>query len=330
MRKWVPLVLPLVGLGIFVWIIRGIGLSNILGVLRGVDPRKLLIFPLFTIFIIWMHGLRWRLLMRMVGIDYSLWRSNVVWAIGFFGASITPAKVGDALRAYYLSRDAEREFAVCFATVVIDRLLDLVVMLVLGIVTLLLFSYYYIRLASVWIIVAAIPVLFFLIYLFFHRELMRRFLGPFFRTLVPSRYREELSLHFHSFYDAMAIYLRNWKQTSVGFTYTLLFWGAVLLMAYAIVRMLGLNITLGYLALLLPMLTLVETIPVSVAGLGTREAAAIYFFSVVGVGGTEAVAFSLLYVLLGTYMVAAVGFVAWLFKPRRLRGNFVRSTSPAE
>jgi hypothetical protein len=319
MRKWVPLVLPLVGLVTFIWIMRGIGVSNVIDVVRGVDPRKLLIFPFFTAFIIWMHGLRWRSLLGMVGIDYPLWRSSIVWTIGFFGAAITPAKVGDALRAYYLSRDTDRDFAACFATVVVDRLLDIVVMMGLGVVSLLLFSYYYIRLASIWIIVAAVPVIGGLMYLFFHRELMRRFFGPFFRTLVPARYRDELSLHFNGFYDAMGIYVRGWRKTGPGFVYTILFWLAVLFMAYAIIRVLDLNITFGYIALRLPLLTLVETIPVSIAGLGTREAAAIYFFSVVGVGGSEAVAFSLLYVFLGTYMVASVGFVAWLLKPRRFR-----------
>ncbi len=327
MRKWVPLVLPLVGLVMFVWIVRGIGLSNIVDVLRDIDPRKLLIFPPITAFIIWMHGLRWRLLMRMIGIDYSRWKSTMVWSIGFFGASVTPAKVGDALRAYYLARDTDRVFAECFATVVVDRLLDIVVMLVLGVVSGVIFTYYYAPVASVWIIVAALPVVFFFIYLFFHRELMKKLLGPLFRTLVPSRYRDEMSLHFHGFYDALGVYLREWKRTSVGFTYTLLFWASVLLLAYAVSRMLELQVTLGYLCLLLPLLTLVEIIPVSVAGLGTREAAAIYLFSVVGVGGTEAVAFSLLYVVLGTYMVAAVGFVAWLFKPRSLRDKLKKKTT---
>jgi uncharacterized protein (TIRG00374 family) len=133
MKRWITLILPLIGLAIFVWIIRGIGLGNVLEIIRGIDPRKLLIFPVFTALILWVHALRWQYLMRIIGIEYGLWRSAMVWAIGFFGASITPAKVGDALRAYYLSRDIDRSFAESFLTVVVDRLFDVIVMLLLGI-----------------------------------------------------------------------------------------------------------------------------------------------------------------------------------------------------
>jgi amino acid transporter len=46
----------------------------------------------------------------------------------------------------------------------------------------------------------------------------------------------------------------------------------------------------------------------------------IYFFGIVGIDDpAQAVAFSLLYVLLGLYAVALVGFFAWLFMPRTLR-----------
>lgn len=319
MKKWVTLVLPLIGLAVFVLIIRGIGVDNVLETFRRVDPRKLFIFPLFTVFILWMHGLRWRYLMRIIGIDYSLWRSTMVWAIGFFGASVTPAKVGDALRAYYLSRDADRDLADCLLTVVVDRLLDVLTMLVFGVIAVLIFSYRYIHLPSVWIVVIAAVGVVALIYLFSHRQLIKKLLGPLFRTLTPAKYRDELSLHFNSFYDSVGIYRREWRRTSVGFLYTVLFWAAVTVMAYTVTWVLDIDISLGYVCLMVPMITLVEIVPISVSGLGTRDAAVIYCFSVVGIGSAEAVAFSLLYVVLGTYLVAGVGFVAWLFRPSKVR-----------
>ena len=53
---------------------------------------------------------------------------------------------------------------------------------------------------------------------------------------------------------------------------------------------------------------------------GTREAAVIYFFGVVGVNDpAQSVAFALMYVLLGLYAVALLGLFAWLFMPRSLR-----------
>jgi len=328
MKRWITLILPVIGLGIFVLIIRSIGLGNVVETIRGVDPRKLLIFPLFTAFIIWMHGLRWQFLMRIIGIDYSLWRSTMVWSIGFFAASVTPAKVGDAARAYYLSRDTGYNFAECLLTVVIDRLLDVFVMLALGVIAVPIFSYYYMELPSVWIALGAAMLIVGLIYLLLHRRLMRKLLGPFVRVLVPAKYREEMTLHFHSFYDALAVYIRNWKRTSIGLIYTLFFWAAVGGLAYTVTRVLDIDVSLRYLILMLPLLTLVEIIPISVSGLGTREAASIYLFSVIGVSSTEAVAFSLMYLVLGTYLVASVGLFAWLLKPRSLRKKLKDTMEP--
>jgi uncharacterized membrane protein YbhN (UPF0104 family) len=67
----------------------------------------------------------------------------------------------------------------------------------------------------------------------------------------------------------------------------------------------------------MPVVTLVEIIPFSISGLGTRDATVIYFFAAVGVGSAEAVGFSIAYVLIGTYLAALVGFVLWLRSPMR-------------
>jgi uncharacterized protein (TIRG00374 family) len=203
-------------------------------------------------------------------------------------------------------------------------------MLLLGVVAVFVFSYYYIQLPSVWIILGCVPLLAGLIYLLLHRELMRKLFGPFFKSLTPEKYRDELSLHFHSFYDTLGIYLRSWRRTSVCFIHTLVFWILVLLLAYSVTRVLEIEVSIGYMALILPMLTLVEIIPISISGLGTREAAVIYFFGIVGIEDpAQAVAFSLMYVLLGLYAVALVGFFAWLLMPRSLREK-IRAPLPSK
>jgi hypothetical protein len=68
----------------------------------------------------------------------------------------------------------------------------------------------------------------------------------------------------------------------------------------------------------MPMVTLVEIIPVSVSGIGTREATVIFFFSAVGIGSAQAVAFSVGYLIAGTYLTALAGFIAWLANPAKL------------
>lgn len=319
LKRWLPLFLPFVGLAIFVWIVSGTGVQRILDTFRGVNPRRLLIFPCFTILILWLRGYRWWLLIRVVGVEYSQWRSTVVWSIGFFAAAITPGKVGDAVRAFYLSRETGRRFGESFLTVFVDRLMDLVTMLVLGLVTLLIFSYRYTDIPSFWVILVASLALLSLLYLVLHRELMKKLMGPITKMLTPARYREQLSAEVHGFYDGLARYGKQWKTTSLAVFLTLVFWFMAFGLAYTTTWVVGIDISFGYVLLMMPMITLVEIIPISISGLGTREAAAIFFFSIVGIGSAEAVGFSITYLLAGTYLLALVGFIAWLANPAKLR-----------
>jgi uncharacterized protein (TIRG00374 family) len=265
------------------------------------------------------RGLRWQWIMGTIGIKYSLWRSSIVWSVGAFAAAVTPGKVGDAVRAVYLSRDTGRNFGECFLTVFIDRLLDLVTILVAGVITTLIFSYYYIKLPSVWLVILFVLGILFVLYMLMHRNLMRRLIGPLFRALAPDKYREELTTHFHSFYDSLGVYAREWKKTLIAAVLTLMFWTGVVMLAYTVTWVLGIDVSLRFVFLIMPVVTFVELIPISISGLGTRDATAIYFFSVVGGAGVEAAGFSIMYLLMGTYLTASVGFVAWLLKPAALR-----------
>ncbi len=319
MKKWVSALVPFVGLAIFIWIVSGTGVHRILETFRGIDPRRLLVFPVLMVFLLWLRGYRWWLLIRVVGIDYSMWRSTVVYSIGFFAASITPGKVGDAVRALYLSRETGRGFGECFLTVFVDRLMDLVAMLVLGLAALLVFSYRYIDIPSLWIIVAASVALMAMVYVMLHRDVMKKVVGPVFRVLTPVKYREQLSAEVHGFYDGLTLYGKHWKTTVFAVLLMLLFWGTAFVLAYSVTWVLGIDVPFAFVVLMMPMVTLVEIIPISISGLGTREAAVIFFFSVLGIASAEAVGFSITYLLAGTYLTALVGFVAWLANPAKLR-----------
>lgn len=319
MKKWTSLLLPLVGLAIFVWIVGGAGLDRIWETFRQVDPRRLLVFPLFTVFIVWIRGLRWWLLLRVAQIDYSRRRSSIVWAIGFFAAAVTPGKVGDAVRAFYISRETGKGIGGAFLTVFVDRFLDLVTVLVFGVVTVLIFSYRYANIGSTWLLVGTSLLALALLYLMLHRGLMRRFLGPVVRLLTPERFRAQLSANVHEFYDVLALYRRRPWSTAAAAALTLAFWGGVVLLAYTVTWVLEIDVSIGYVALMMPVVTLMEILPISISGIGTREAAVVFFFSAVNIGNAQAVAFSILYLFAGTYLTALVGFVAWLANPAKLR-----------
>ncbi|MCH7548292.1 MAG: flippase-like domain-containing protein [Candidatus Krumholzibacteriota bacterium] len=321
MKRWISFVLPLAGLALFAVIVQRTGVDQIVAVFRSADLTRLAFAPVLVGAIVVLRGLRWRIIMGGVGLDYSLSRATTVWAIGFFAAAVTPAKAGDAVRAFYVRADTNRSFGEAFLTVFVDRLWDLMFILASGLVTILVFSHRYAEVPSLWLVVAVTIVIGLVAILVTKRSLMIRLLKPLFGALVPDSYKNRFSLNFHSFYDSLQDYARPGRRHVGVLGITLVSWGLIFTLAWYIADLLGIDVSLSFIFLIMPIVTLVELVPVSVSGLGTREATVMYFFSAIGLANVEAVGFSIAYLIVGTYLTSLLGFIFWLRHPIRLRGQ---------
>ena len=134
------------------------------------------------------------------------------------------AKAGDAVRALYVRESTGRTFGEAFLTVFIDRLCDLGLVLGLGIISVILFSRYYIELPSAWLIFLSAAAIAVLVYLATNRRLMRNLLKPLFDLLVPQKYKEMFSLNFHTFYDSLGRYAKARKTMFIAFSLTVITW----------------------------------------------------------------------------------------------------------
>jgi uncharacterized protein (TIRG00374 family) len=317
MKRTLAILTPLVGLAIFVAIVVRTGPDRIAGILRGIEPVRLLWAPLFVAGISVARGARWRYVIRSLGMDYGLRRSTSVWMIGFFASAVTPGKAGDAVRALYLRNDSGRPVGETLLTVFVDRLWDLGFILVGGVATMLVFSQRYIQIPSVPLFLAAAALIAAAAAVATNRRWMRALFKPAFSALVPARHRGGLSTSFHAFYDALRVYGADPRRAAAMAAMTLACWALIFALAVYVARLLSIPVSPAYVLLMMPIVTLVELIPFSVSGLGTRDATVIYFFSVVGVGSAEAVGFSIVYVLIGTYLTALAGFALWVRHPVR-------------
>lgn len=73
-----------------------------------------------------MIAVRWRMLLRIVGVRVSLWEATRLTFLGQFFNSIVPGTVGgDLVKAYYVSRHTPKKAAV-IVSIFVDRLLGLI------------------------------------------------------------------------------------------------------------------------------------------------------------------------------------------------------------
>jgi uncharacterized protein (TIRG00374 family) len=77
-----------------------------------------------------LRALRWKYLLEPLG-DASFGNAFRATAVGFAASSVLPARAGEVIRPYFLARYERMSATGAFATVILERLLDLVAVLLL-------------------------------------------------------------------------------------------------------------------------------------------------------------------------------------------------------
>jgi uncharacterized membrane protein YbhN (UPF0104 family) len=87
----------------------------------------------------------------------------------------------------------------------------------------------------------------------------------------------------------------------------------VVFAVYVIGRSLGMAVSLGYFFVIVPLVGLVESVPVSIYGIGLRDVSYVYLLGLVGVSKSQALSLSVLYVVI-TVLYALFGGVVFALR----------------
>lgn len=251
---------------------------------------------------------RWDALLRTRGIRYPLRRLWTAFSASLYLGLFTPGRLGDVLRIHYLRRDSQVPYAEGLATVVMDRICDLYVLSVfaaLGIV----------RFHSV--IVGDIAYLAW-------SSLAASILAPLL-VLVPGvaeRAMRTISSRFGISRDTKDITLfldslRTQARAS---------WGRILLLTIAaflassaqgwlVARAMGIHLDYDVVICLLALATLAGLLPITMSGIGLREALFLLIFPFLGYAAEQGVTFGLLVFVVIYIALGLIGFVSWQLSP---------------
>jgi uncharacterized protein (TIRG00374 family) len=98
----------------------------------------------------------------------------------------------------------------------------------------------------------------------------------------------------------------------------------VVVAVWRIARALAIGVALSYFFAIVPMVSLVESVPVSIFGIGTRDVSYVYLLGLVGVSQDKALSVSLLYVLL-SLLYALFGAVVFALRgPARMATDITK------
>lgn len=305
-KNWVRLL----GLALLVFLLTRVDLAQIGRLLLTVNPLLLVVAVLLNLPQIGVKAARWRRLLRTQGIDYGLKDAQLAYFSSIFIGLLTPARLGEFIKAVYVSRDCDVSAGQAFASVLVDRLFDLYMLLFVGGTALLTLGGEGGELLAVVVAMLAltVPVALFINEAAFAwiRGIGQRFgrLGQrlFAETgwLLDMR-RGLLQLGWLSLGGAVI-------STVIAYT---LFFGQCYLLALA----LELPVGFAPVSFAVAVGSLITLLPISISGLGTREAAIIAYLGTVNVPAEAALSFSLL--VFATFYIAGglMGAAAWWLKP---------------
>lgn len=235
-----------------------------------------------------------------------------IFFVSTFVGTFLPSVGGDLYRAYSLSRMRVSGVEAA-ASVLMDRLLGVLSIVLVG-AGALLAARTLVRVPGIWIMLAGASVVCVGAVLAVYSEHAAA-LSQSIVARVPYRKVQRLG---SGLIDAIRRYARHHAEVTNVLATSILVQGIRVLQAYCLGESLGIGVPLWAYFAFIPTILLIMLLPITVAGLGTSQAAFPWLFGAVGVGAAPAVALSILFVALGI-VGNLPGAVLYVFEGRAER-----------
>ncbi len=255
----------------------------------------LLVIPMFVV-----KAVRWQYIMKQQGISYGLADSVSMYFAAVYLGFVTPGRVAELLKAAYLMRDGH-SFGKSFFSVFFDRLADLLFLIAVGYSGLFFFkSLFGKQMAWLGLLGAAAAVAAFV--LLVRREFAKSMLKGMLKRIAPASLKAFAETHLEDFYASMSIF--KLKSTAVILLLTVLSFIFYYAIAVLLAKSLGIQVNYAYVVISMSVAALAAILPVSIAGVGTRDATLLLMLGSLGVARETIIAYSTLNFLANLALIA--------------------------
>ena len=312
-KKWISTLLRIiVGLGLLVFLFWKTDVHKILTILIGTEPHFIIFSILLFSIAVFVISYRWKILLATHSVSIPFSKTTAFYLIGFFFNNFLPTLIGlDMIRAVYASNSYGKK-AECFASVISEKVIGLLAILLLGVFFLPPFLKKNRFIIFIFLGFVIFTILFILGILFFPKRKSFRIFNWFFKI----RFILQLKDKVRRLYDAL-YYYKNKKIVVVktlllSFCYQLI----LITMVFFIGRALSCRIPFYYYLAFIPVINIGSMIPITPNGIGIREFLYVYLFKLAGVESSMAILISLLYFII-TMLVSLSGAIIFIFGTRK-------------
>ena len=287
-----PLLRAVVGIAIsilaLIVVAGSVDLPTTARVLRDASPAWVVVAAAFLVADVLVRALRWRLLLAPVAF-VRLRRVLGYLLIGYLANNVLPARLGELVRCHYLGDREGISRTTALGTVVVERVVDIAVVVAIAAVAILVLSVRGIVAGAV-LIGAAITAL--LVVGLGVGIAAHRIPGAARLAATADRWPRAHDLA-GKLREGLSVAGRP-RTLAEALALSVVAWGATLLAFAAAGQAIGVELTIGQASLLASGVALAAAIPSGPASLGTYELAAVRIGQAVGVPGEAALAIAIL------------------------------------
>lgn len=281
--------------------------------LRDISWPVYLVVLFLSVPSIFLKSLRWKMLTpKDEPTSINIKDSWILYWIAIFWGAVTPGKVGELFKVKYLFNHGISVGGAAAATI-IDRLMDMMLLLLLVFAGMLLYSTGFTGDILLFSLILAGGFLAIAILYFFRRKVYQLFLN-FSKSLLARSKAEKIGAETEIMFRAVRKYdLKIWLT---GFAITLVTWLFFVFQRYVVALSMGLEIDIIYFSITMFIMAFVTLIPISIEGIGTRDAVLVYMLGSVGIESPQAIALSTL-ILIIMFFNTLVGYILYTFTPNK-------------
>ncbi|PDW04364.1 lysylphosphatidylglycerol synthase transmembrane domain-containing protein [Candidatus Viridilinea mediisalina] len=310
MKKHLPLLLRLLGPILLIIFLINADLGKLWLTLRETTLwpviLSLLLMPPFVLIKSW----RWVRLMREMGISLDLPTANALYTVGLFYGATTPGQAGDLLKAVYL-HERGNPLPPAMLSVVLDRLFDLLIMAALG--TLGIFALG--QLLPSRELQTALVVLMGIGLAILTTVLLARGPRQWTLTVLLARIAPKLTATLNRWNSQLSSLTLSSSLLSAVILASLVSAGFTFVRLWLLFLALGLDLVPLYVVIgASALIAVLQVLPISIAGVGVRDAVLIAIIMPYGYSTEQALTLSALFLLLNIEHIV-VGFIVSFWYP---------------
>ena len=265
--------LPVIGIIVLIIILTTLDFGKILSIFSSINPWHSFLSFFAIVPLLILANIEWQILLKKQKIHVGFLYSLKNFFIGYFYGFITPGAFGAYTRALYLEEESKVPLPKCISNIIIYNTIEYLSLLLPGAIGAIFLSSIYPYLFYTIIVIMVVVIALFLF--FFKKERSKILFTKMVKSRIFAAVKDRLEGSIDSFYED----LPRFKDVLLPFGISLFGWIIKYIEFYLIAQLFSITVPFVYFLLIMAVADVIASIPISIYGLGTREAALIPLFS---------------------------------------------------